>query len=177
MNYFCTQTINLVYLKAFKEIRKHYRWVEYLEQLIVALIYIEGKHGTAADYFSRNLESIREWKVIHCSLIKLEAFNNSANYVPVNPAFIIYGEEVRKSLLRKIFMTIIYRRWSFNNKFYREETCCSWRIPSWNFKVLSHSQSLLGQLGCFKTEKSYERFWWPNLKTDVMDFISSCEVC
>ena len=115
---------------------------------------------------------------IHCSLIKLEAFNNSANYVALNPAFIIYGEEVRKSLLRKIFRKIIYRRWSFNNKFYREETsCCSWRIPSWNFKVLSHSQSLLGQLGCFKTEKSYERFWWPNLKTDVMDFISSCEVC
>lgn len=39
--------------------------MEYLEQLIVALIYIKGEHGIVADYFNRNLESIREWKVIH----------------------------------------------------------------------------------------------------------------
>ena len=42
----------------------------------------------------------------------------------------------------------------------------------------SHSQWYSGHFGIFKTHKRVlASFWWPDLYSDIVDFITRCEVC
>ena len=68
----------LVYLKAFKDIiKKRFRWIEYLEEMNVNIVYIKGKENIVADFFSRNWNTVGEWKVINCCMVDLVEYNNS----------------------------------------------------------------------------------------------------
>ena len=43
---------------------------------------------------------------------------------------------------------------------------------------LSHSEWYSGHFGIFKTiQRIYNNYWWPTVKEDVTNFISTCKIC
>ena len=43
---------------------------------------------------------------------------------------------------------------------------------------LSHSEWYSGHFGIFKTiQRIYNNYWWPTVKEDVTNFISTCTIC
>ena len=154
----------------------------------VKLIYIEGKNNIVSDYFSRNFESVKEWKVINCSLLSLEAFNNSELIsIQQNDIELISVFNFLCAKLNKDHVFEQYRK-------YLHDLFIEYGVLKINFRDrklivvpeelrheilnLHHSKWFSGHFGSFKTlERIYEKFWWPNLKTDVINFIDSCEIC
>ena len=64
----------LTYLSTFKDIMKRmFRWIQYVEEIGVKLVYVLRRENVLADFLSRNIKETPSSRVITCDSIK---FNN-----------------------------------------------------------------------------------------------------
>lgn len=52
---------------------RRFRWIRYIEEIGVKLVYAPGRENVLADFVSRNIKEKLVWRVIKCGLVE---FNN-----------------------------------------------------------------------------------------------------
>ena len=72
----------LTYLSTFKDIMKRmFRWIQYVEEIGVKLVYVPGRENVLADFLSRNIKKTPSSRVITCDSIKFKIRSNLITFV------------------------------------------------------------------------------------------------
>ena len=53
--------------------KRRFRWIRYIEEIGVKLVFVPGRENVLADFVSRNIKEKLVWRVIKCGLVE---FNN-----------------------------------------------------------------------------------------------------
>ena len=179
----------LLCLSAFKDVlNKRVRWIHYMESLGTRLRYLTGNQNVVADFISRNnINDTKKLDVLRFNALELSAASYKhedlimAQRNDAKLKQVIEGIESNKHVPKeycisksKLFMK--------NNLFMCNHhshylVVCPSELRS-DVLDLSHSQCYSGHFGIFKTHKRVlASFWWPGLYSDIVDFITQCEVC
>ena len=184
----------LVNLRAFKNIlSKRHRWIEYLEEMNVKINYLPGFKNIVTDYLSRNLQKQDPWKPLnsfHISSITLqndsflsEFINRIHNDGELEPLFKAIEENHKENgyvtkALKKYLPFIFIEDNVLKIKFKNKVLLVVPKSLRYEIISLSHSEWYSGHFGIFKTiQRIYNKYWWPTVKEDVTNFISTCKIC
>ena len=184
----------LIHLKSFRElVNRRFRWIQYLEEIQVKIRYVEGKDNVIADYLSRSIKHDSPWDVISCNSIELsqQLYTNSELSLlqhqdeDLSKLFQYFEHDSNTRNLNSIprgYRQSIHRISVKDNVLvFNNHGNLIIVIPQGlRTEILQHSHCdwSSGHFGTFKTHRRVlERFWWPNLRSDVDTFISKCELC
>ena len=180
----------LTFLSTFKDvINKRYRWILFLEELGVKIIYVQGKDNILADFVSRNVKDTPPWRVISSYSVEFNNLSYSDDEIreaqreDIELAEIIH---IRTNNTKKR-LPVHYRRFQCkliieNDILYYNHHGNKLIVAPSKFRneiiELCHSNYLSGHFGIFKSHKAVlNRFWWPKLFSEIETFISECRLC
>ena len=183
----------LTHLQTSKEIlNKHYRWIEYLQELGTIIRYLPRKENVVADCISRNLPTERKLDVLRCFSIHLSKSllkNDELLADQLNDSDISKVIHYLKSrnTVTKDYLPQQYRRYIDKlelkdhlliYKQNRKSFCVVPQDKTEEIMELCHCDWASGHFGLFKTHKRIlQRFWWPNCLQNSREFVGNCEIC
>ena len=150
-----------------RSLARETRWLIYICQFDFSFRFIEGKNNHIADLLSRNIYAIADDRhtAIVTSTLRESLITEQNNCTEIGRYKIPTDECIKLQKISGIFCQFIKGR-------YRPFVPKNLR-----YDVISRLHNM-NHLGCTKTVNLVsERFVWPHLKSDVKNFVKSCEAC